>query len=293
MAWLVLGQLRDACLSSLSLTFSFSDASRAGSLRNVRAQRVWRGLASSESSNLLEFPDITIAISLSLSFSLSTMVLSTVAVIFTVGFRPEGGGRATTTPSWLIHALLPVAHLTEPDGLVGSRLIYYTHHQPDYHVINFAHYSAVWVLRAAWLDPPVFSPPPPQPPGSHVTAVITRLFRHIPSAVCHLPHFPPPVSTHRPQTSLSSYSRDLSNANVGWRLARPIDSKRQVLARQERRATPGCQLPRHATASRDARSSCCAAMACIISKGNHLRSPNPFLFGPKPSPGPSATYRRS
>lgn len=30
-------------------------------------------------------------------------------------------------------------------------------------------------------------------------------------------------------------------------------------------------------------------MACIISKGNHLRSSNPFLFGPKPSSGSSAT----
>lgn len=73
-AWPVLGPPTDACLSSLSLTFSFSDASRAGSLINVSVQRGWRGLAASDSSNLLGLLDITIAIPLSVSLSLSLSV---------------------------------------------------------------------------------------------------------------------------------------------------------------------------------------------------------------------------
>lgn len=179
----------------------------SGTSRNVSTQRVWRPWRASKQQligihgHCYRHPPIAAA------------TITSVAVISTVGPRPRRECQPTRGwLGWLIHfspvspsdcPASPALPARPPDGLVGGHTF-----------INFAHYSAVW-----WLDPSAPSAPSafyPRLPCPY------RAFRHIPSAVCHLPHFPPPVSSHRPQTTdhrhpLSSYSRDLSNANVGWR----------------------------------------------------------------------------
>lgn len=162
----------------------------------------------SESSNLLEFTDITIA-------QLPHCCHHhhhhpPFSVTSTVGFRPRGKGP--------VHARLADTLLTPGrpsdcsdcpalpcpacliDGPRGRR----------YTLSLILHTTP----QSEWLDTPsaLFSP------GSHVPTGLLGIFLpQCATSRISRPRQRAPPTDHRPQTSLSSYSRDLSNANVGWR----------------------------------------------------------------------------